>query len=89
MASKREGTLRAPSELYLPTDANRLAYGNDKRIFLADVPDHVLRSPASLGLCMKSGPSASNLVGRLMQLRDGPEGEEDDTEVRKVYELLA
>jgi hypothetical protein len=84
-----KGTLRAPSELYLPTDANRLAYGNDKRLFLADVPDHVLRSPASLGLRMKSGPSASNLVDRLVQLRDGPEGEVDDTEVRKVYELLA
>ncbi len=84
-----KGTLRAPFELYLPTEANRLAYGNDKRIFLADVPDHVLRSPASLGLRMKSGPSASNLVDRLVQLRDGPEGEVDGTVVRQVYELLA
>jgi hypothetical protein len=84
-----EGTLSAPSELYLPTDANRIAYGNDRKIFLADVSDHVLRSPALPGLRIKAGPSARNLVDHLVQLRDGPQGEVNDTEVRKVYELLA
>lgn len=83
------GTLCAPSELYLPTDANRLAYGTDSRIYLANVPDHIMHSPACLGLRMKPDPTASNLVDRLIQLRDGPEGEVDGTEVQKVYELLA
>ncbi len=81
--------LQAPADLYLPTDANRLAYGNERHKYLASVPDSVLRSPALVALHVRSGPSARSLVEFLESSRDEATDSVDDNKIRTAYQLLA
>jgi hypothetical protein len=83
------GTLCAPTELCLPTEASRLAYADDKSMFLAKVNEYVLRSPALAALRLRRGPSATDLVERLAELQDGPLTTEAEADARTAYRLLA
>jgi hypothetical protein len=83
------GALRAPSELALPTEANRLAHSSRKSAFLTKVDDQVLRSPALLALRLRRGPTATSLVARLRELREAPVHSGTEAEARTIYRLLA
>lgn len=83
------GGLRPPWELALPTEANRIAYSGRKSAFLTKVGDHVLRSPALVGLRLRRGPSATSLVAQLKEFRDGPVTAQVEAQVRTIYRLLA
>jgi hypothetical protein len=84
-----DGGMSAPSELCLPTEANRLEYSGEDSMFLADVADDVLHSPALVGLRLRRGPSASDLVGHLERLRERPVTSDVVGEARMAYKLLA
>jgi hypothetical protein len=62
------GATRAPIDLALPTEANRIALGSDRRLFLAPVDDAVLRGGVVDALRLRRGPSASSLVAQLQTL---------------------
>lgn len=64
------GGLRAPLDLALPTDRNKLAYKNRKSMFLAPVDDAVLRGGAVRGLRLQTGPPVSALVDHLRTLQE-------------------
>jgi hypothetical protein len=83
------GVMGPPVELCLPTEASKLAYPDDKSMFLAKVGDQVLRSSAVEALRLRRGPSASSLVARLQQLRAAPLTAEAEAEVKTAYRLLA
>lgn len=83
------GALRAPSELALPTEANQLVYGRQRAAFLAAMPDTVLRSSALIGLRLRRGPAASELVDRLQQSAGAPVSQETRRDVLGIYALLA
>jgi|HubBroStandDraft_4_1064222.scaffolds.fasta_scaffold03219_6 hypothetical protein len=83
------GSLKPPCELYLPTDENRLAYGNDRRSLVARLSPTVLRSPVLAALRIKTGPSASSLILRLEELRAGQSGAIDTVELWNIYQLLS
>ena len=84
-----DGTMSEPADLALPTDANRLVHADSGSMFLADVDDEVLRSPALLALKLRRGPSARNLVSRLQKLRGQPATSDVVDEVQTAYKLLA
>jgi hypothetical protein len=83
------GAMRAPIDLCLSTEASKLAYKDDRSMFLAKVDDQVLRSPAVEALRLRRGPSASSLVERLGQLRSAPLTAEAEAEAKTAYRLLA
>ena len=78
-----------PADLCLPTAANRLVHADSGSMFLADVDEEVLRSPALLALRLRRGPSARNLVARVRELREGHATPGVVDEVRTAYKLLA
>lgn len=84
-----DGTMTEPQELCLPTEANRLVHADSGSMFLADVDEDLLRSPALLALGLRRGPSARTLVERLQELRQHTLTEELAEEVRTAYKLLA
>ena len=83
------GRLKAPKDLCLPTQANLIAHANDRTAFLAKIDDQVLKSPALVGLHLKTGPSARSIVRRLEDLRDSQGAKDLEREVRTAYHLLA
>lgn len=83
------GVLSRPMDLCLDTEANRLAYGGEKSIFLCKVDAQVRRSPALQALRLRRGPSASDLVSRLSELREQPVTAETESEAAGIYHQLA
>lgn len=83
------GRTRAPIELSLPTEANRLAYGTDRNAFLADLDDTILRGPAVQALRIRRGPAVSSLVERLRELAEAVPSPEAADEARGIYQLVA
>lgn len=83
------GRLQAPRNLCLPTESNFLAHRGNRGVFLAKVDEHLLRSPALVGLRLKRGPSVSSLVARLRELSDGSQANDVEREVLTAYHLLA
>jgi hypothetical protein len=76
-------------DLCLDTEANRLAYEGEKGVFLCKVDAHVRRSPALQALRLRRGPSASDLVSRLSELREQPVTPETESEAAGIYHRLA
>lgn len=84
------GALRAPKDLHLPTEANRLTVRGKRSLYLMRIDDQLLRSPALAALRIRRGPSASSVVDRLEELRgSGKLGAKVEDEVRTAYRLLA
>ena len=83
------GTLRAPSELALPTEANRLTYGGDKSAYLAKIDHKALRPDLLKALGVRLGPSGDDLIARLQHLRDQPVTGDTTNQAHTVYHLLA
>jgi hypothetical protein len=84
------GRSRAPKDLALPTELSRIGYGSDKSLFLAKVDERLLRSPVLNALRLKRGPTASELVGRLRDLKKkGEPTPEIEQEAETIYHLLA
>lgn len=84
------GSLHAPLDLHLPSEANRLTVGDKRSLYLMRLDDAVLRSPALTALRIRRGPSASSVVARLEELRDaGKTGASVEAEARTAYRLLA
>jgi hypothetical protein len=84
------GSLRAPKDLHLPSEANRLTVGDKRSLYLMRIDDAVQRSAALAGLRIRRGPSASSVVSRLEELRDEPRvTAKVQAEVRTAYRLLA
>jgi hypothetical protein len=82
------GRLRAPMDLLLPTEANRIAY-TDRSAFLVPIEESVLRGPAVVGLRLRRGPSARDLIDRLRELSVQPLQPETGDEARAIYRQLA
>lgn len=78
-----------PGKLCLPTAANKLAHGSNRRAFLAQVPAHVEASGLLPALGVQAGPTASNLLDRLQAHRGQPATSERVQEVHTLYNLLA
>lgn len=84
------GALRAPADLHLPTESNKLTVGDRKSSYLMPVDDYILRSPALTALRVRRGPAASKVVERLEELRDqGTSGKDVETKIKTAYRLLA
>jgi len=84
------GALRAPLDLHLPSEANRLTVGDKRSLYLMRVDDQVLRSPALTALRIRRGPSATSIVTRLEELRDaGKTGVSVEEQTRTAYRILA
>jgi hypothetical protein len=84
------GALRAPSDLALPTDANRLSHGTDRSVYLITKIDlKSVRTDLLKALGIRLGPSGDDLVSQLKHLRDQPITAEIREQVHSVYHLLA
>ncbi len=83
------GALRAPNELALPTEANRLTYGANRNAYLAKIDQTPLRSDFLKALGIRLGPSGDDLISRLQHLRDKSVTSEVTDQVNTVYHLLA
>ena len=84
------GALRAPLDLHIPSEPNRLTVGTKRSLYLMPVDDQVLRSPALAALRIRRGPSASSIVAKLEQLRhDGKTGAAIEQETHTAYRILA
>jgi hypothetical protein len=83
------GRLRPPVELLLPTEANRIAYGTDRSIFLAEIDEAILRGPAVQALRIRRGPSASSLIAKLRELSAVELTPDVADQARQIYHLLA
>lgn len=84
------GALRAPLDLHLPSEANRLTVGDKRSLYLMRTDDQVLRSPALTALRIRRGPSATNIVNGLEELRDtGKLGAPIEAQARTAYRILA
>jgi hypothetical protein len=85
------GSLRAPADLHLPTEENKLTVVGHKSSYLMAVDEYILRSPALIGLRVRRGPAASSVVARLEELRDAGAnpGKKAQAEVMTAYRLLA
>ncbi len=83
------GTLRAPSQLVLPTDANRLTYGADRSVYLAKIDQRILRTDLLKALGIRLGPSGDDLISRLQHLRDKAITPEVVEQAHTAYQLLA
>jgi len=78
-----------PAKLCLPTTANKLAHGTNRRAFLAQVPRHVEASGLLRSLGVQAGPTAADLLGRLQAHRGAVVTPERVQEVHTLYQLLA
>lgn len=84
------GALRAPAELHLPSEQNRLTVGDRRSLYVMAGNDQVLRSPALAGLRIRRGPSATSVVSQLEELRDaGETGPTAEAQTRTAYRILA
>ena len=84
------GALKAPLDLHLPSEANRLTVGDKRSRYLMPLDDQVLRSPIIAALRIRRGPSAANIVSTLESLRDEEKrGELIDAKARTAYRILA
>ena len=83
------GTYEEPAKLCLPTSANKLAHGSNRRAFLAPVPAHVETSGLLTALGVQAGPTAANLLERLQSHRGQPVTSTRVQEVHTLYHLLA
>jgi hypothetical protein len=84
------GALRAPVDLHLPSEQNKLTIGDKRSLYLMPVDDQVLRSPALSALRIRRGPSATSVVSRLEELRDaGKTGTSIEEQTRTAYRILA
>lgn len=83
------GSLRAPSQLALPTEANRLTYGSDKSAYLTKIDQKAVRLDVLKALGVRLGPSGDDLMQRLQQLREQPLTPGITDQVHTVYHLLA
>jgi hypothetical protein len=84
------GALRAPVDLHLPSEQNKLTVGDKRSLYLMSVDDQVLRSPALSALRIRRGPSATSVVSRLEELRDvGKTGGSIEEQARTAYRVLA
>lgn len=83
------GALKAPSQLALPTDANRLTYGADKGAYLAKIDHKAIRPELLTALGVMLGPSGEDLIKSLQNLRLQPLTAETRKQVHTVYQLLA
>ena len=84
------GALRAPLDLHIPSESNRLTVGTKRSLYLMSVEDQVLRSPALAALRIRRGPSASSIVAKLEELRDdGMTGAAIEEQTRTAYRILA
>lgn len=84
------GALRAPLDLHLPSEANRLTVGDKRSLYLMRVDDQVLRSPALTALRIRRGPSATSIVNRLEELRDARKiSASIEEQTRTAYRILA
>ena len=84
------GTLRAPRDLHLPSEANRLSVGDKRSLYMMAVDDQLLRSPALAALRIRRGPSATSIVRGLEDLRDsGVSGAAAANQAHTAYRLLA
>ena len=84
------GALRAPLDLHIPSEPNRLTVGTKRSLYLMPVEDQVLRSPALAALRIRRGPSASSIVAKLEELRDdGKTGAAIEEQTRTAYRILA
>ncbi|MDQ6775620.1 MAG: hypothetical protein M3071_05225 [Actinomycetota bacterium] len=84
------GSLRAPRELHLSTEANRLSVGDRRSAYVMAVDDYILRSPVIAALGIRRGPSAKDIVAGLEQLRDaGKTNSSVEAQARTAYRILA
>jgi hypothetical protein len=84
------GALRAPLELHISSEANRLTVGTKPSLYLMSVGDQVLQSPALAALRIRRGPSVSSIVAKLEELRDdGKTGTAVEEQARTGYRILA
>jgi hypothetical protein len=84
------GALRAPRELHLPSEPNRLSVGEKRSLYLMAVDDQVLRSSALTALRIRRGPSATKIVEGLEELREaGKMGASTQERARTAYRILA
>ena len=84
------GALRAPLDLHIPSEANRLTVGTKRSLYLMPVEAQVLSSPALAALRIRRGPSASSIVAKLEELRDdGKTGAAVEEQTRTAYRILA
>ena len=84
------GALRAPLDLHVSSEANRLTVGAKRSLYLMPVGEPVLRSPALAALRIRRGPSASSIVAKLEELRDdGETGAAIEAQTRTAYRILA
>jgi hypothetical protein len=83
------GSLRAPSLLALPTEANRLIYGSDNSVFLTKIDQKAVRLDLLKALGVRLGPSGDDLIERLQHLREQPQTPGITNQVHTVYHLLA
>lgn len=83
------GALRAPTQLALPTEANRLTYGTDKGAYLTKYDQKAIRPDLLKALGVKLGPSGDDLIERLQDLREKPLTQAVTDQVHTIYQLLA
>jgi hypothetical protein len=84
------GALKAPLDLHLPSEANRLTVGDKRSLYLMPLDDLVLRSPVIAALRIRRGPSATSIVSTLEELRDGGKsGASIEAKARTAYRILA
>jgi hypothetical protein len=84
------GALKAPLDLHLPSEANRLTVGDKRSLYLTQLDDQILRSPVIAALRIRRGPSATSIVSTLEELRDGEKrGASIDAKARTAYRILA
>lgn len=86
--ANQNGSLRSPRELVLRTPSNRRIYGDDRAVYAYGLGEEHARSPAVLGLEIKSNPRASALLDELERFRDSNDVEQTER-VFALYELLA
>ncbi len=84
------GALKAPLDLHLPSEANRLTVGDKRSLYLMPLDNQILRSPVIAALRIRRGPSATSIVSTLEELRDGGKrGASIDAKARTAYRILA
>jgi hypothetical protein len=81
--------LTAPIDLALPTQANLITRGGTRGAFLTKVDTQILRSGILQALGVQTGPSAADLIKRLLLLRERPVTSKLTAEVHTIYQLLA
>lgn len=84
------GASRAPQDLHLLTEANKLTVGSKRALYMMKVDEQIMRSPLISALRIRRGPAASAIITRLEELRDAAaSGKKVEAETRTAYALLA